>query len=55
MDRKAADDQREPIKNASPEVQKIIFRVLEAERDKLYKDKPNLISDIVDIIKAEVT
>lgn len=47
-------DVQEPIVKAPSDVQRIIKRVLEAEREKLYQDKPHLIADVVAIIKEEV-
>ncbi|MGE5484650.1 MAG: hypothetical protein ACM3X4_06505 [Ignavibacteriales bacterium] len=47
-------DIQEPILQASPQVQRIIARVLEAERDKLYLDRPHLVSDVVRFIEEEV-
>jgi len=43
------DDVQEPITNAPPEVRKIIERVLQAEKDKLYMKVPRNIND--DILK----
>ncbi len=43
---------QDPITSASPEVQDIIERVLQAERNKLYKKSPQGIKDdILKIIK----
>lgn len=39
------DDVQKPITEASPEIQKIIKRVLQAERDKLYLKLPRYITD----------
>ncbi len=48
-------DVQEPITSASPEVCKIIERVLQAEKDKLYMKFPrNINDDILRIIKEEV-
>ena len=47
-------DVQEPIQKASPEVQRIIGRVLEAEKQKIYQERPHLITDVVAIIKEEV-
>ncbi len=48
-------DIQAPITNAPLEVQKIIERVLEAEKDKLYMKSPwNINDDILKIIKEEV-
>ncbi len=48
-------DHFEPMRTASPEVQKIIKEVLKLERDKLSQDRPRLQSEIVDIIKGIVS
>lgn len=49
------NDVQEPIRNAPPEVQKIIERVLTAEKDKLYMKNPrNINDDILKIVKEEV-
>ena len=46
---------QEPIASASPEVCRIIKRVLQAEKDKLYLKNPrNINDDILRIIKEEV-
>ncbi|HBL15076.1 MAG TPA: hypothetical protein DD379_27525 [Cyanobacteria bacterium UBA11162] len=48
-------DVQEPIISASPEVRRIIERVLQAEKDKLYMKNPrNINDDILKIIKEEV-
>ncbi len=48
-------DVQEPIINATPEVRRIIERVLQAEKDKLYMKIPrNINDDILKIIKEEV-
>lgn len=48
-------DVQEPIASASPEVRRIIERVLQAEKDKLYLKNPrNINDDILRIIKQEV-
>lgn len=44
----------QPIRDASPEVQRIIRRVLELEHGKLYLEKPHVIDDLLRIIKEEV-
>lgn len=54
MDPQKIKYMQEPIAQASSEVQRIIRRVLEMERDKLYQEKPALTSDIVTIIKDEI-
>lgn len=49
------NDVQEPIINAPPEVRRIIERVLQAEKDKLYMKFPkNINDDILKIIKEEV-
>ncbi|HAG83692.1 MAG TPA: hypothetical protein DCL61_21705 [Cyanobacteria bacterium UBA12227] len=51
----ALSDVQEPIISASPEVRRIIERVLQAEKDKLYMKNPrNINDDILKIIKEEV-
>ncbi len=48
-------DVQEPIITASPEVRKIIERVLQTEKDKLYMKVPrNINDDILKIVKEEV-
>jgi hypothetical protein len=49
------DNIQEPILKASPEVRKIIERVLQLEREKLYQKNPrNINDDILRIIKEVV-
>lgn len=49
------NDVQAPITLAPPEVRKIIERVLQAEKDKLYMKIPrNINDDILKIIKEEV-
>lgn len=46
---------QQPITNAPPQIQQIIERVLQAEKDKLYMKFPrNINDDILKIIKEEV-
>ncbi|NEQ70182.1 MAG: hypothetical protein F6J86_13435 [Symploca sp. SIO1B1] len=46
---------QQPIIDASPEVRRIIERVLQAEKDKLYLKVPrNINDDILRILKEEV-
>ncbi len=45
----------EPLKSASPEVQKIIKEVLKLESEKLYQERPRLKSEIIEIIKGAVS
>ena len=48
-------DVQEPITSAPPDVRRIIERVLQAEKDKLYMKIPrNINDDILKIIKEEV-
>lgn len=54
MDKETLKKIEEPIISAPQEIQKIVIRVLEAESDKLYLDKPRVVDDIVEIIKEEV-
>ena len=55
MTDKKKTDHLEPLRTASPEVQTIIKEVLKLENDKLHQDRPRLQSEIVDIIKREVS
>ena len=48
------NDIQEPITTASPEVKSIIGRVLQLEKDRLYKKAPRINDDILKIIKEEV-
>ena len=49
------NDVQEPITSAPPEVRKIIERVLQAEKDKLYMKIPrNINDDILKIVKEAV-
>lgn len=47
-------DPMEPLETAPPEVKKIIRRVLQLERDRLYQRRPQVNSDITQIVKEEV-
>ncbi|MDX2244938.1 MAG: hypothetical protein ACAF41_27870 [Leptolyngbya sp. BL-A-14] len=48
-------DVQEPITSAPPEVRRIILRVLQAEKDKLYMKNPRHINDdLLKIVKEEV-
>ncbi len=48
-------DVTEPINSASPEIKKLIQKVLEAEKEKLHTKLPRGINDdILQIIKEEV-
>lgn len=44
----------EPMNTASPEIKRVIKRILRLESEKLYQQKPHVISDLVKIIKEEV-
>jgi hypothetical protein len=49
------EDVKEPLKNTSPEVQRIIQRVWKAEKAKLYMKNPRYITeDILKIIEEEI-
>lgn len=49
------NDVQEPITNAPPEIRRIIERVLQTEKDKLYMKAPRHINDdILKIIKEEI-
>ncbi|MEB3340118.1 hypothetical protein [Okeania sp.] len=45
---------QEPITTAPPEVKKIIARVLQLEKDRLYKKTPRINDDIIKIIKEAI-
>lgn len=45
---------QEPITTAPPEVKQIIGRVLQLEKDRLYKKVPRINDDILKIIKEAV-
>lgn len=47
-------DPLEPIKSAPEEIQRIIKKVLQLEKEHLYEDRPRLKEDVVAIIKQEV-
>lgn len=50
-----SSDVQEPITSAPPEVRRIIERVLQAEKDKLYMKHPRHINDdVLKIVKEEV-
>jgi hypothetical protein len=49
------DDVQKPITEAPKEIKKIIARVLQAEKDKLYMKKPRFISDdLLKIFEEEI-
>jgi uncharacterized protein (DUF2267 family) len=48
------NDEKELLANASITVREVMKRVLQAESDKLYQDKPHIKSDIINIIKEVV-
>jgi hypothetical protein len=47
-------DAFEPLKNGSPEVARIITRVLTLEKERLYQRAPHLNDDVLRIIKEEI-
>jgi hypothetical protein len=47
-------DPLEPYNSASDEIKKIIKRVLQAEKDKLYQKRPQILDDVIRIIKEEI-
>ena len=47
-------DPQEPYKNAPPEVQKIVKRVLQLEKEWLHMDRPHIHDDVVAAVKEEV-
>ena len=48
------NDEKELLANASITVREVMKRVLQAESDKLYQDKPHIKADIINIIKEVV-
>jgi hypothetical protein len=48
------DDEKELWKNASTPVREVMKRVLQAESDKLYQDKPHIKAEIINIIREVV-
>ena len=54
MKQEAIRDILEPIGKAPPEVAKIVWMVLAAERAKVYQNKPHLINDVLAIVKEAV-
>ena len=54
-DRKSDDlEVLAPIAEASPQVQRIIKKILELEYGKVYLERPHVIDDLLRIIKEEV-
>ena len=51
---KAGASYLEPFHTASDEMKRIIKRILQTEKDKLYLDRPRVLDDIVAIIKEEI-
>jgi len=47
-------DPMKPIKDAAPEVKKIVRKVLQIESEVLYQDRPRILDDIVQAIKEAV-
>lgn len=54
MDKGTLETIEAPIIEAPIEIRNIIIKVLKAEKDKLYLDRPRIVDDIVDIIKGEI-
>lgn len=48
------DDEKELLENASVTVREVMKRVLQAEEEKLYQEKPHIKADIIRIIKEAV-
>lgn len=48
------EDILKPLNSASPEIQKIIRRVLKLENERLHQKKPHLNTDIMRIVKEEI-
>jgi hypothetical protein len=49
------DDVQKPITDASPEIQRIVKRVLQAEKDKLYMKRARYIADdLQKIVEEEI-
>lgn len=48
------NDEKELLANASITVREVMKRVIEAEEEKLYQEKPHIKSEIVKIIKEAV-
>lgn len=49
-----SEDINKNISEAPTDIRRIIERVLKVEQDKLYLNKPHVVSDIVNIIKEEI-
>jgi hypothetical protein len=58
-DKSPSDDKTpdafEPLKGGSPEVQRIIKKVLKLEDELLHQRQPHLNEDVLRIIKEEIT
>lgn len=48
------EDILKPLNSASPEIQKIIRRVLKLEKERLNQGRPHLNADITRIVKEEI-
>jgi hypothetical protein len=48
------NDEKELLANASITVREVMKRVLQAEEEKLYQEKPHIKADIIRIIKEAV-
>ncbi|HSW63850.1 MAG TPA: hypothetical protein VLH56_11180 [Dissulfurispiraceae bacterium] len=54
MDRKAVREIMKPVTEADEVLRRVIERVFQLEREKLYQQKPRVIDDLLTIIKEEV-
>ncbi len=48
------NDEKELLENASITVREVMKRVIEAEEEKLYQERPHIKADIIRIIKEAV-
>lgn len=48
------NDEKELLENASITVREVMKRVIQAEEEKLYQEKPHIKADIIRIIKEAV-
>jgi CHASE3 domain sensor protein len=53
-DKSAKEDYLQPFNTASDEIKRIIKRVLNAEKDKIYLQRPHIMDDLINIIKEEI-
>lgn len=47
-------DELKPVNDAPEEIKRIISRVIEHEKGKIYLSRPHIKEDIINIIKEEV-